>query len=516
MKRKWIYILIAIVIVAAAIVGFGMFRRQQQASAATNYQTESARRGELTATVGATGEVRANQSALLAWQTTGTVGEVTVRAGDAVTADQVLTTLEITSLPQAVILASADLVSAQKALDDLRNSQIQQAQALQTVEKAEQTLEDAQNPELAQAKALEAIATAQKAVENAERSVRWAKSPATQSYIDEAQAQVTLAKDRLDRAKEKYEPYENRPEDNVTRARLLSDMAAAQQQYDAAVRQLNSMQGTASGSDIALQEANLATAQAQLLEAQREYERIKDGTSPADIALLEAQLADARREYERLKDGPDPADIAVAEARVAAAQATLNLARIVAPFDGTVTEVFSKPGDQAAPGTPAFRLDDLTHLLVDVQVSEVDINRIEVGQPVTLVFDAIPNVEYNGTVSEVAPVGATTQGTVDFTVTVELTDADQAVKPGMTAAVNMVVDQLQDVLLVPNRAVRTLEGQRVVYVLKNGILEPVEIELGASSEQTSEVLDSELQEGDLIVLNPPAVFDQSGPPPFVR
>ncbi len=124
--------------------------------------------------------------------------------------------------------------------------------------------------------------------------------------------------------------------------------------------------------------------------------------------------------------------------------------------------------------------------------------------------------KYNGLISEVAPVGTNNQGIVDFGVTVELTDADSTVKPGMTAAVSMVVDQLQDVLLVPNRAVRTVDGQRVVYVLKNGILTPVDISLGASSEQDSQVLNSELQEGDLIVLNPPLVFDQNGPPPFVQ
>lgn len=516
MKRKWIYVVIALAVVALAAGGVWMMRGRQQAAQAGNFQTVAAGKGDLTATVGATGVVRANQSALLSWQTSGTVGDVNVKTGDPVAANDVLSSLEITSLPQTVILASADLVSAQKALDDLLNSQSQQAQAQQAVEKAQQALDDAKKPDLAQAQAVEAIATAQKAVDEAERLLRWMNSPANQSYIDEAQAQVTLTKDRLDRAKEKYEPYANRPESNVTRARLLSDMSAAQQAYDAAVRTLNSMQGTASVNDIAIQEANLATAQAQLASAQREYERIKEGTSPADIALLEAQLADGQREYERVKDGPDPEDVAVAEARVAAAQATVNLARILAPFNGIITEVISKPGDQVVPGTAAFRLDDLSHLLVDVQVSEVDINRIKPGQPVTLAFDAIPNKEYNGTISEVAPVGTNNQGIVDFNVTVELTDPDAAVKPGMTAAVNMVVDQLQDVLIVPNRAVRTQEGQRVVYILKDGVPTSVEITLGASSEQDSQVVDGELKEGDLIVLNPPLVFDQNGPPPFVR
>ena len=516
MRRRWIIIAIVVILGVGAFFGFSYIRQQRQVSAAANFQTEPAGRGELTATVGATGVVRANQTALLAWQTSGTVGEVNVQSGDPVTANQVLASLEQTSLPQTIILAQADLVNAQKAFNDLLNSQIQQAQALQAVEQAEQALEDAGNPELLQARAQEAIAAAEKAVENADRALRWAQSPASQSYIDEAKAQVTLAKDRLDKAEEKYKPYENKPEDNLVRARLLSQLAEVQQQYDFAVRQLNSMEGIAADSDIALQKANLATAQAQLLEAQREWERVKDGTNPADVALLEAQLADAQREFERVKDGPDPADVAVAEARLAAAQATLNMARIVAPFDGTVTNVNSKPGDQVGPGTVAFRLDDLSRLLVDVQVSEVDINRIQVGQPVSLIFDAILNKEYSGVVSEVSPVGTTAQGTVDFTVTVEISDADEDVRPGMTAAVNMVIDQLENVLLVPNRAVRTREGERVVYVLRDGTLEPVEIRLGASSEDMSQVLEGELDEGDQIVLNPPLIFDQNGPPPFVQ
>ena len=131
-------------------------------------------------------------------------------------------------------------------------------------------------------------------------------------------------------------------------------------------------------------------------------------------------------------------------------------------------------------------------------------------------FDAILDREYKGKVNEVALVGTSDQGVVEFVVTVELTDADPAVKPGMTAAVNIVIDQIADTPLIPNRAVRVQEGQRVVYVLKDGKLEPVEITLGASSDTMSQLLEGDIQPGDLIVLNPPAVFDQNGPPPFVQ
>jgi HlyD family secretion protein len=460
--------------------------------------------------------VRANQTALLSWQTSGAVGSVDVRVGEQVPKDKVLAALEQTSLPQSIILAQADLVSAQRALEDLLDSQLQQAQALQAVEDARQALDDALNPELAQARAQQAVADAQKAVENAQRALRWAQAPAGQSYIDEARAQVVLAGDALEQARKNFEPYENKPQDNLLRARFQTELSAAQQRYDAAVRNLNGLLGTSNPTDQAIAQADLETAQAQLAEAEKEWERLKDGTSPADIALLEAQLADAEREWERLKDGPDPDDVAAAQARVAAAQAAINQAWIRAPFAGYITQVESKPGDQTAPDALAFRLDDLSRLLVDVQVSEVDINRIQVGQDVALVFDAILNTEYHGLVSEVALVGTTTQGVVDFTVTVELTDADEAVKPGMTAAVNIVVNQMQDVLLVPNRAVRIQEGKHVVYVLREGAPQPVEIQLGASSETVSEVVGGELKEGDAILLNPPTFFDQNGPPPFAR
>jgi multidrug resistance efflux pump len=99
-----------------------------------------------------------------------------------------------------------------------------------------------------------------------------------------------------------------------------------------------------------------------------------------DLAVAKAKLDDARREYDRLNNG-NKLDIGAAQARVDAAQATLNLARMIAPFAGTVTESYPLPGDQVAAGATAFRLDNLSSLLVDVKVSEVDINSVLIGQP---------------------------------------------------------------------------------------------------------------------------------------
>jgi HlyD family secretion protein len=458
--RRIITILIVLGLLAAGWFAFQRYRQQQSAQAISSLETVPAGRGDLTATVGATGTVRANQSAVLAWQTTGQVEAVSVAVGDAVEAGQALASLAETSLSQNVILARADLVSAQKALDDLENSAVAREQALQAVNEAQQ------------------------AVYESERALAVFSEDKYENDVRVAEDRIEDEAEQLEQAQEDLEPYADRDPEDDTREYYEDLLADAQRQYDEAVRRLDLL-------------------------------RLQPLQAEAALELARAQLADAQRAYERVKDGPDPDEVASLEARLAAAEAALKLARLEAPFAGTVTSVDARPGDQAAPATPAFRVDDLSRLLVDVQVSEVDINRIRPGQAVLLSFDAIQGKQYHGEVTAVAQVGNVVQGVVEFTVTVELTDADDVVRPGMTAAVNIVVEQLEDVLLVPNRAVRVRDGQRVVYVLEANQPQPVEISLGATSDTVSQVVDGDLSEGDAIVLNPPVQFDGEGGPGFL-
>ncbi|MEZ0395564.1 MAG: efflux RND transporter periplasmic adaptor subunit [Anaerolineales bacterium] len=394
--RPWIILAVVLIVV---VIGWVAVRNMRAMSQNSEYQTVVVERGTLTATIGATGTVRANQTANLVWQTSGTVLEVLVRPGDQVEAGQVLATLDPATLPQNLILAQADLVSAQRALESLQISGTAAAQA-----------------ELAYYQALDA----------------------------------------RDAAQTRYDILVSTYGENSTARPLLQ--------------------------------------------------------ARANLALAEARLADAEREYERLRNGPDPDDIAAAEARVRAAEAALRAGQITAPFAGTVTNVIPMPGDLVSPGLAAFRIDDLSRLLIDVQLSEVDINSVEVGQAVVVTLDAAVGQEYHGRVTQVARAGTVAAGTVNFAVTVELTDPDARIRPGMTAAVTITVRQLEDVLLVPNRAVRLVEGQRVVYVIRPDGIERVAITLGASSDLMSEVVAGDLQAGDTLILNPPAEFGQNGPP----
>ncbi|PWH14723.1 MAG: hypothetical protein DDG59_12385 [Anaerolineae bacterium] len=453
MKKRWVYVLLLLVILVGGGLGFRQWQMNRQAAQNSAFQTEPVARGELIATVGGTGTVRANQTAILAWQTSGTVEAVMVQVGDPVSEGQELATLRRDSLPQTVILAQAELTEAKKALDDLYT-----------------------NAETAKTNAMQAIARYADAVRDAQYRLDNFTVPSNQAGMDAIEA-LDKMKANLDAARQAFEAVKNRPLEDALRKELKEKLDTAQSDYNAAVRRV-----------------------------ELEY----------NLQVAISNLEKARQDYEKWKDGPSQEDIAAIEARIAAAQATLNLAHLTAPFSGTITEVKVKPGDQVAPGTVAIRIDDLSRLLVDVRISEVDVNRIQVGQDANLLFDAILNKTYRGKVIEVSPVGTVTQGVVDFIVTIELTDADQDVKPAMTAAVNIVVNQLSDVLLVPNRAVRLSGGKRIVYVLRNGQPETVPITLGASSETHSEVLEGDLQVGDLVILNPPTVFEQNGPPPWVN
>jgi HlyD family secretion protein len=469
--KRWIIIVIAVVAIVAVGVGVrgaGAARR----TGLEGLQTAAVIRGPLTATVGATGTVHANQLAVLTFETTGTVERVLVATGAIVPAGKHLAELSQSSLPAQIILAEADLVAAQRSLDDLLHSQLALAQAQLALANARDALKDAQRDLI----------------------VNQEGNRGTSDTVKGARARLAVARERMENAESVYDHSRGDLADGGPKANAYLAFINARNAYNTALASYNWY----TGHPTEIQQAQL----------------------DADAALAQAQVDDAQREYDRLKDGPDPRDVAAAEARVAAAQATLNSAWVSAPFAGTITRVDIKPGDLVNPGSVAFELADLRHLLVDVDISEVDINRVQVGQAVSLTFDAILDRTYTGHVTEVGLVGASVQGVVNFRVTVELDDADASVRPGLTAAVNLVVQEIEDVLLVPNRAVRVRDGDRVVYVLREGLPQAVPIRLGVSSETDSQVLEGDLQEGDLIVLNPPVEMPEFGSPPpgssFVR
>lgn len=441
MKKLVITVLVIVVLGAGGYFGYSFYQRRQQAAvaAASAYETATISTDKLVSTISAIGKVRSAQSATLAWETSGTVESVPVAIGDKVKAGQMLANLVQTSLPQSAIMAQADLVTAQQNLEGLT-----------------------QSAEISRIQAMQNIVTFEQAVRDAQYTLDNFNVPVDQQNMTAVEA-LQATKEKLDAARAAFEPYKFASSSDSTRQNLKDALDQAQSDYNAAIKRLK-------------------------------YEY--------DLEVAQANLDKANSDYKKWANGPDPADVQAAKARIAAAQATLSQISVTAPFSGTITQVDPLPGDQVSPNKAAFHIDDLTALYVDLDVSEIDVNMIQIGQEVAISFDALRGQQFHGNVTQVAMLSSSTSDVVNFTVTIKLTDANNQVRPGMTSQVDMNIVLSQSALLVPTQAVRLENGKQVVYVMRNGQAAPVEVTLGMSSDKYSEVL-SGLQAGDTVVLNPP-------------
>ena len=455
-KSKKIYYYGAGVLIILLIL---FFYRNQDDSAA-ELITTTVEKGELIATVGGTGKVEANKSAVLTWDTTGNVQDVYVENGTQVLQKTTLAELAPSSLPQNVILAEADLVDAQHNLDTVTQSNTQRSQTYLDLLNAEQNLKDAQ-----------------------EDVDAWNYNNADQQTIDQARSEFIAAEENL-----KQIEVSLQADNQQTSQEQLDE---AQLTRDKALRNLSSILGKTYNTTVA-----------------------KDF---AQYDLAKAQLEDVQREWERVKDGQNEDDIKAAQARVTAAESVAGMAVIRAPFNGTITSVYTKIGDEVSPGTKAFRLDDLSSFYIEVEIPEIDINRIEIGQEAEFTFDSILDKTYHGKVIEVAGAGSEEQGETSFIVKLIMTDSDDEILPGMTASVSIMVTKLEDVLIVPTRAIRLENGDIVVYALRNENIEKVVIEIGASSDSYTQITAGDIVENETLVLNPPEdLFNTSQRPAFTR
>lgn len=439
--KKIIIIVLAVVLLASGIYGYQTYQANQTANAAqADLKTATLELGSLSATISATGKVRSSQTASLTWQTSGIIETISVTTGDTVQAGQKLATLEQTSLPQNVILAQAELFNAQQSLDDLTTT-----------------------AEIARIKAMQDIVTYEKGVKDAQYTLDNFTVPTSQAGMSIMEA-ISVTKELLDQARIAFEPYKHLDSGNKDREEMKDALDLAQSDYNTAVKRL-------------------------------EYEY--------ELDMAEANLTTAQRDYEEWKNGPDPAEVEAMKAKIAAAQATLRQAWIEAPFAGTITQVDAHTGDLVAANKSAFRVDDLSKLYVDLEVSEADIDQIEIGQTVNVTFDALSGKKYAGKVADVAMISAETSSAVNFTVTVELTDPDKDVRPGMTSEVEIITATRYQTLLIPNQAVRVVDGKQVIYVMQpDRSRKTVEVGLGVSSDEYSELLSGDLKVGDVVVLNP--------------
>jgi HlyD family secretion protein len=356
------------------------------------------------------GRLVPSETVQLSFDTTGKVDEVLVEEGDVVKKGDVIARLGNREALEAA-LANARLELSAASLELLSAQQARQ--------QLDDTLPDAQTAALA------ALTTARDILHDAERNYTGVTSPAKQADIDEARANVVLTRDRLDKARENYTPYENKAEDNLVRAALLNELAFAQRNYDNAVRRLNNLLGTGSAFDREQAAAELKIAQERLALAQQDYDEIQAGPDPDEVALVEGRIATAENR------------IAAAEAAIQSGEAALENLELTATINGTVVELDLIAGQRVTPGVPVVRLADFSQWFVETDdLTEIEVVDVAVGDTAAITPDALPELELSGSVDKINDLFEEKRGDVTYTARIALQNADPRLRWGMTVVVS--------------------------------------------------------------------------------
>jgi HlyD family secretion protein len=357
------------------------------------------------------------------------------------------------------------------------------------------------------------LAAARAGVQQAQAQKAKLANPATPGQIAAAEAQVSSAQQQLKVAQETYnrtiECVTFTPPGGTQEETVCPGLGAPEEQARAALEaatlslraaeaQLADLRNPASPADIQAADASIASAQAQVQAAE------------GNVAAAEAQLARANAAYELLLEEPTEEEVAILEAQVNSARTNLEIAelrlqqgQLIAPIGGRVASVQVREGEQASPGAPAMSILNENAYHITVSVDEIDIDRVGVGQPVSITLDALPDQPVQGVVSEIAPTATSTSGVVTYLVTINIDESQTAdLKPGMSASAAITVEEIDDVLVVPNWAIRLNRDTGEAFVLlkqADGTIEEVVVETGLRNEQFSEIT-SGLSAGDVVVL----------------
>ncbi|HUO75659.1 MAG TPA: efflux RND transporter periplasmic adaptor subunit [Candidatus Paceibacterota bacterium] len=523
--------LIGIIVVWVGIFAIGRFKTT---TAQTLYVLTSVTRGTLVQSVSGTGQVSVSDTLDIKPQVSGTVLSVSVAPGQSVKSGAVIARLDPTNAQNAVRDAQISLQNAQITLSKLQLSQSTNIPQLQdTLTKSYQ---DAFNSITSTFLNLPGIVDGARGILY-DSTVKGACTPNACEYSnlvstdekDSINSLVQQAENDYTTAKAAYDPvlasYRTTTRDSGADAisaltgssldavtKLAQAVKSEQNVLDAVIADMNA-QAQTQGLTAAVIPTQITTYETAVADYVSQLNSFISGLSDAQSSITSAVNALASAQ------SSNPLDLASQQNAVEQQQAALsdaqqNLADTVirAPFDGVISAVNVQKGDSASSGTAVATIIT-NHSIAQIELNEVDIAKVALGQKATLTFDALPDITMTGTVSQINPVGTVSQGVVSYAVQITMDTQNSSIKAGMSTSVSIVTNVDSDVLLVPGSAVRTSGGVSTVQVVKDapadaltqtqGVVLPtvparVTVQVGASSDTQTEIT-SGLNEGDIIV-----------------
>jgi len=278
-----------------------------------------------------------------------------------------------------------------------------------------------------------AVSQAQAALATSQATLALAEAGARPEEIATLEAQLAGAAAELARLLAGAQPEEIA----LAQAQLqqtATDLAHAQNQYDRWGWVGEERGGAGTEEQLRYERDAAGAANAA---AQAQLDLVAAGPSSEEIAAAQALVDQAQSQLDLLRAGAKPEEIAVAQA-----QSALEKAELRAPFRGTIGEIRVKEGEIVNAGVPLLTLGDLDHLRVETtDLNEIDILLVRVGQEVRLTFDALPERVIQGRVTRIAPMASLEEGGTNYTVIIELEKQDPDLRWGMTAFVDILVEQ---------------------------------------------------------------------------
>ncbi len=431
MSKPVFWIVLVVLVIAIGAGAYSYIRSQQAAAAAVTsqqatIQTATARTGNIVLRASGTGTLVAAAESNLGFQTSGTLTVLNVQVGSQVKAGDLIAQLDSSNQQLA-------LAQAQQALNELTSPS-------------------------AIANAQQALITAQTNLINAQYVLGGATTAGTdQAAINNAQAALALAQSNLNAAQDRYNPVSGQPLTNTGAAKLYQALYNAKQAYNTALTNYNAIAASSNPLTVGSAQANVALYQAQITEAQNLVTALTGGTVPANAtgtglnALNQAKL------------------------NLQTAQNNLAYTNLYSPISGTVLTVNNSVGDTINAGSTFVTIADLSQSELTIYMDPLDYSNINVGNKASVVFDALPNITYTAKVTQISPQLVTISGSsvVEGTVVLDTTQA-AGVPPltlplGVTASVDLIQAQANNVVLVPVQALHELSPNNYsVFVMVNG------------------------------------------------
>lgn len=259
--------------------------------------------------------------------------------------------------------------------------------------------------------------------------------------------------------------------------------------------------------DITIARANLQKATLAAAAAEAAFNANPTPQNDAVRQNVNADLEISRASFNRLTNGPTQAELDALQNSITSAQIDLDSAKqslaqtqLTAPYTSTVTDILVHEGELAGGGGPLAAVADLTSLEISVDIDEIDVANVLVGQSVDIRLDAFPGEKLSGKVVRLFPAASTQRGTTTYGAIVDLAPNSLKIRPGMGASLKIQTVEKKSVLLVPNRALKNVGTRKAVHVVGPGAAGDVIVEVGSTDGNETEIV-SGLSEGVQVQLN---------------